>query len=88
MEAMGLISWIVFGLIAGLIAKLIMPGRDPGGCIITVIIGVVGAVLGGFIATALGFGGISGFDWRSLLIAVLGALVLLFIWRAIARRRV
>ncbi len=88
MEAMGLISWIVFGLIAGLIAKLIMPGKDPGGCIITVIIGVVGALLGGFIATALGFGGISGFDWRSLFIAILGSLVLLFIWRAIAGRRV
>lgn len=87
MEAMGLISWIVFGLIAGLIAKLIMPGRDPGGCIITVIIGVVGAVLGGFIATQLGYGGISGFDWRSLLIAIIGALILLFIWRAIAGRR-
>jgi uncharacterized membrane protein YeaQ/YmgE (transglycosylase-associated protein family) len=85
---MGLISWIVFGLIAGLIAKLIMPGKDPGGCIITVVIGVVGALLGGFIATALGFGGISGFDWRSLFIAILGSLVLLFIWRAIAGRRV
>jgi uncharacterized membrane protein YeaQ/YmgE (transglycosylase-associated protein family) len=85
---MGLISWVVFGLIAGLIAKLIMPGRDPGGCIITVIVGIVGALLGGFIATAMGFGGISGFDWRSLLIAVLGSLVLLFIWRAISGRRV
>jgi uncharacterized membrane protein YeaQ/YmgE (transglycosylase-associated protein family) len=85
---MGLISWIVFGLIAGLIAKLIMPGRDPGGCIITVIIGVVGALLGGFVATALGYGGISGFDWRSLLIAVIGSLILLILWRVIAGRRV
>src|SRR5689334_23329106 len=70
--SMGLISWIVFGLIAGLIAKMLVPGRDPGGCIVTVIIGVVGALLGGFIATALRFGGISGFDWRSLGIAILG----------------
>jgi uncharacterized membrane protein YeaQ/YmgE (transglycosylase-associated protein family) len=84
---MGLISWIVFGLIAGLIAKLIMPGRDPGGCIITVVIGVIGALLGGWLATWLGYGGISGFDWRSLLIAIIGALILLFIWRAIAGRR-
>lgn len=84
---MGLISWIVFGLIAGAIAKFIMPGKDPGGCIITMIIGVIGALLGGFIATALGFGGISGFDWRSMLIAILGALLLLFIWRMIAGRR-
>ena len=87
MEAMGLISWIVFGLIAGIIAKFIMPGKDPGGCIITIVIGVVGALLGGFIATYLGFGGISGFDWRSLLIAVIGALLLLAIWRLISGRR-
>ena len=87
MEPMGLISWIVFGLIAGLIAKLIMPGRDPGGCIITVIVGVIGALLGGFMATRLGFGGISGFDWRSLFIAILGSLILLFVWRAISGRR-
>lgn len=86
-SGMGLISWIVFGLIAGAIAKFIMPGKDPGGCIITMIIGVIGALLGGFIATALGFGGISGFDWRSLFIAILGALLLLFIWRMIAGRR-
>ena len=84
---MGLIGWIVFGLIAGAIAKFIMPGKDPGGCIITMIIGVIGALLGGFIATALGFGGISGFDWRSMFIAILGALLLLFIWRMISGRR-
>lgn len=87
MEAMGLISWIVFGLIAGAIAKFIMPGQDPGGCIVTMIIGVVGALLGGFIASALGFGGISGFDWRSMIIAIIGALLLLFIWRMISGRR-
>ena len=87
MGAMGLISWIVFGLIAGAIAKFLMPGRDPGGCIITIVIGVVGAVLGGWIATLLGFGGISGFDWRSLFIAILGALLLLFLWRMISGRR-
>ncbi|HYH46358.1 MAG TPA: GlsB/YeaQ/YmgE family stress response membrane protein [Thermoanaerobaculia bacterium] len=84
---MGLISWIVFGLIAGIIAKFIMPGKDPGGCIITIVIGVVGALLGGFIATYLGFGGISGFDWRSLLIAIIGALLLLALWRMISGRR-
>ena len=86
-SGMGLISWIVFGLIAGAIAKFLMPGRDPGGCIITIVIGVVGAVLGGWIATLLGFGGISGFDWRSLFIAILGALLLLFLWRMISGRR-
>lgn len=87
MGVMGLLSWIVFGLIAGAIAKFLMPGKDPGGCIITVIVGVVGAVLGGFLATALGFGGISGFDFRSFCIAVVGSLLLLFIWRMISGRR-
>jgi len=88
MGAMGLLSWIVFGLIAGAIAKFLMPGRDPGGCIITMIIGVVGAVLGGFLATTLGYGGISGFDFRSFVIAVIGAILLLIIWRMISGRRV
>lgn len=87
MEVMGLLSWVVFGLIAGAIAKALTPGRDPGGCIITIIIGIVGSVLGGFIATWLGYGGISGFDFRSFVIAVLGAILLLFLWRMISGRR-
>ena len=90
MEGMGLIAWIVLGGIAGLIAKAIMPGKDPGGCILTVVIGVVGALLGGFLSTALGFGGLTGdIDWRSLLIAVIGSIVLLAIWRLMrgGRRR-
>lgn len=87
MEVMGLLSWIVFGLIAGAIAKFLTPGRDPGGCIITIIVGIVGAVLGGMIATWLGYGGISGFDFRSFVIAVLGAILLLFLWRMISGRR-
>ena len=84
---MGILSWIVFGLIAGAIAKFLTPGRDPGGCIITMIVGIVGALLGGFLATALGFGGISGFDFRSMIIAIVGAILLLFIWRMISGRR-
>jgi uncharacterized membrane protein YeaQ/YmgE (transglycosylase-associated protein family) len=83
---MGILSWIVFGLIAGAIAKFLMPGRDPGGCIITIIIGVVGAVLGGYLATMLGYGGVSGFDFRSFVVAVIGAILLLIIWRAISGR--
>ena len=89
MEAagMGVISWIVFGLIAGLIAKAIMPGKDPGGCIITVLIGIAGALLGGYLATLLGYGGVMEFDFRSMIVAILGAILLLFIWRLIAGRR-
>jgi uncharacterized membrane protein YeaQ/YmgE (transglycosylase-associated protein family) len=80
---MGIISWIVFGLIAGILAKLIMPGKDPGGMIVTILIGVAGAMVGGFISTSLGYGDISGFDLRSLGIAIVGALVLLFGYRTL-----
>jgi len=82
----GFISWIVFGLVAGLIAKFLMPGRDPGGFIITILLGVVGAVIGGFIGNALGFGGVTGFNIHSFIVAVLGALILLFAYRAIKAR--
>lgn len=78
---MGILSWIIFGLIAGALAKFIMPGRDPGGIIITIILGIVGAVVGGFIATQLGFGTVTGFNLSSFGIAVLGAIVLLFAYR-------
>ena len=78
---MGILSWILFGLLAGILAKWIMPGRDPGGFIVTILIGMAGALVGGFISTALGFGDISGFDLRSMLIAIGGALVLLFAYR-------
>lgn len=82
---MGFLSWIVFGLIAGALAKLIMPGDDPGGIIITIIIGIVGAVLGGFIAVQLGYGDISGFDLRSFVIAIIGGLILLGGYRFVRR---
>jgi uncharacterized membrane protein YeaQ/YmgE (transglycosylase-associated protein family) len=77
----GIFAWIVFGLIAGALAKWIMPGKDPGGMIITMLIGIAGAVVGGFIGNFLGFGGISGFDLRSMGIAIGGALILLFLYR-------
>ena len=83
---MGILSWIVFGLIAGALAKLIMPGRDPGGFIVTMIIGVAGAIVGGYAGTLLGFGAVTGFDLRSLAIAVGGALVLLFAYRLLKSR--
>lgn len=78
---MGIFAWIVFGLIAGALAKLIMPGKDPGGLVVTMLIGIVGAVVGGFIGNFLDFGGISGFDLRSMGIAIGGALLLLLLYR-------
>lgn len=84
---MGILAWIILGLIAGAIAKAIMPGRDPGGFIVTAIIGIVGAVIGGFLGNLIfGIGGVSGVDIRSILIAVVGALVLLWIYRMATRR--
>ncbi|MBK8208891.1 MAG: GlsB/YeaQ/YmgE family stress response membrane protein [Rhodospirillales bacterium] len=82
---MGIITWIVFGLIAGLIAKFLMPGNDPGGFFITILIGIVGAVVGGFIATSLGFGGVDGFNFGSLVVAVLGSILLLLGYRLVRR---
>jgi uncharacterized membrane protein YeaQ/YmgE (transglycosylase-associated protein family) len=78
---MGFLTWIVFGLIAGALAKFIMPGRDPGGIIVTILLGIGGAFVGGFIGTQLGWGDIGGFDLRSLGLAMLGAIVLLFLYR-------
>ena len=82
---MGIIAWIIFGLIAGALAKLFMPGRDPGGFIITILLGIAGAIVGGFIGTALGFGDVTGFDIRSFFIAILGAVILLFLYRSLKR---
>jgi uncharacterized membrane protein YeaQ/YmgE (transglycosylase-associated protein family) len=77
--------WIVLGLIAGVLAKMIMPGRDPGGFIVTIVIGIVGAMLGGFISSRLGFGEVTGLNLPSIIIAVLGSILLLVIYRAIKR---
>ena len=80
---MGIISWIVLGAIVGVIAKLIMPGKDPGGLIVTILLGIAGAFVGGYISTILGFGSVTGFNILSLVIAVGGALILLIIYRFI-----
>ena len=84
---MGILSWIVLGLIVGIIAKFFMPGKDPGGIFITIILGIAGAFVGGFIGSALGLGSVSGFDIRSLLIAVGGSILLLIIYRAIKKEK-
>ena len=84
---MGILAWIILGLIAGAIAKAIMPGRDPGGFIVTALIGIVGAVIGGFLGNMIfGIGRVSGVDIRSILISVVGALLLLWIYRMATRR--
>lgn len=75
---MGILSWIVLGLIVGILAKWIMPGPDPGGLILTIVIGVAGAFVGGFIGSLLGFGSVSGFNLGSLALATGGALLLLW----------
>jgi len=82
---MGIIAWIVFGLIAGVIAKFIMPGRSPGGVFVTMVLGIVGALVGGFVGHALGIGDISGFNLHSMLLAVGGALLVLIIFRVLNR---
>jgi len=78
---MGIISWIVLGLIVGVLAKSIMPGQDPGGIIVTILIGIAGALVGGFIASFLGLGTLTGFSLRSIVVATAGALLLLFGYR-------
>ena len=83
----GIISWIVVGLIAGVLGKLIMPGRDPGGFIITIVIGMVGALVGGFLVRLLGGVGVTGFNIWSILVATLGAIILLALYRAFAGGR-
>lgn len=82
---MGIVTWILLGLVAGVLAKMVMPGRDPGGLVVTIVLGIAGALVGGFIGTRLGFGDISGFDLRSLAIAVGGAVLLLFLHRRLKR---
>ncbi|MFO7496583.1 MAG: GlsB/YeaQ/YmgE family stress response membrane protein [Desulfobacterales bacterium] len=82
---MGIISWIIMGLIVGILAKAIMPGKDPGGLIITVLLGVGGAFVGGVIGSFLGFGKVSGFNLGSLVLATGGALLILVVYRKIKK---
>jgi uncharacterized membrane protein YeaQ/YmgE (transglycosylase-associated protein family) len=82
---MGILGWIVFGLIVGVIAKLIMPGKDPGGFIVTILLGIAGAFMGGFIGQALGL--YSQGEPAGWLMAILGAIILLAIYRMVIGRR-
>ena len=83
---MGILSWILLGLVAGALAKFIMPGKDPGGCLITIVLGVLGAVVGGFIGTFVGLGKVQSFDLGGIFIATVGAIVVLLIWRMIQKK--
>ena len=82
---MGILGWILFGLIVGALAKLVMPGRDPGGILITMLLGIAGAVLGGFLGRALGFYGEG--EAAGFLMSFLGAVALLALYRSFAGRR-
>ncbi len=79
--------WILLGLVAGTLAKFLVPGRDPSGCIVTIILGIVGAFIGGFAGTRFGWGTVSAgnFDFRSIALATLGAIVLLLLGRLVRR---
>jgi uncharacterized membrane protein YeaQ/YmgE (transglycosylase-associated protein family) len=81
------IAWIVVGLIAGWLAKIIMPGREPGGFLMTLIIGIVGAVIGGLIWNTMGHQGATGVNGPSIIVATVGAIIFLFIWKALSGRR-
>ena len=80
---MGILGWILFGLVVGIVAKLLMPGRDPGGLIITTVLGIIGAVMGGFLGRSLGLYGPG--EPAGFLMATLGAVILLFIYRMMRR---
>ena len=83
---MGIIAWIVVGLIAGALAKFLLPGDDPGGIIVTILIGIAGAFVGGFVFSFLGGSGMTGFSLWSIIVATIGAIILLLLYRLIASR--
>jgi uncharacterized membrane protein YeaQ/YmgE (transglycosylase-associated protein family) len=82
---MGVLAWIIFGLVVGVVAKFLMPGRDPGGFVITAILGIVGAVLGGYLGRALGWYQVG--EPAGFIVAVIGAIIVLAVYRALAGRR-
>jgi uncharacterized membrane protein YeaQ/YmgE (transglycosylase-associated protein family) len=84
---MGILSWIVLGLVAGALAKFILPGKQGGGIIVTTVLGVIGALVGGFLGTRMfSFGQVTEFDLRSVAISVLGALVVLVLYGLVAKK--
>jgi len=84
---MGILSWMFLGLIAGALAKFIMPGKDPGGFFVTILIGIAGGVIGGFLGSFIGLGKIQSFDLGGIFIATVGAILLLIIYRLIKKKQ-
>ncbi len=84
-QVIAILTWVIMGLIVGFLARFIMPGRQRGGIIITVLLGIGGALLGGYLGSALGIGTVSGFDIKSILIATGGAILILLLFRLIRR---
>ena len=82
---MSVIGWILFGLVVGVVGKLLMPGRDPGGFILTIVLGIAGALLGGFVGRSLGMYGEG--EPAGFVMAVVGSIILLVIYRLVAGRR-
>lgn len=80
---MGFITWIILGLLVGMLAKWIMPGRDGGGFFMTALLGIVGAMVGGYVGTLLGLGSVTGFNISSIAISTVGALIVLFVFNKI-----
>ena len=84
---MGILSWILLGLVAGALALFFMPGRDPGGIFVTILLGIVGAFLGGFLGTFIGLGKITSFDLGGIFIATIGSILVLIIYRMVTKNR-
>jgi uncharacterized membrane protein YeaQ/YmgE (transglycosylase-associated protein family) len=84
---MGFIAWIVLGLIAGALAKFIMPGKDPGGIIVTILIGIVGAMLGGWLGSFVGLGSVQSLDLGGIFIATVGSIILLILYRLLMKKK-
>lgn len=79
---MGILAWIIVGLIGGVLGKLLLPGKDPGGIILTILLGIAGAVVGGFIAVALDISnGVDDFDIGSIVLSIIGTMLILLVYR-------
>ncbi len=83
---MGIVSWVIFGLVAGALAKVLMPGEEASGLLKTTGLGIVGALAGGFLGTFLGFGKVTGFNIRSFVIAIAGSTLMLWAYRQLKKR--